>query len=93
MKIGDLVEFTYGRVAPAGQIEGKRSTQAMESKARSLIKTILWRIIATANSFIILAAAMTDSPLKNALVMNASGFIIYFMYERLCNKVTWGRKK
>ena len=36
---------------------------------------------------------MTDSPLKNALVMNASGFIIYFVYERLCNKVTWGRKE
>jgi len=65
----------------------------MESKKRTLAKTILWRLIAIANSFIVLLATLTDSPLKNALIMNATGFMVYFIYERVWNKISWGTTK
>tara|TARA_Y100000310_G_scaffold254913_1_gene262119 strand:- start:1 stop:225 length:225 start_codon:yes stop_codon:yes gene_type:complete len=63
-----------------------------ETKKRSFVKTFVWRIIAILNSFTVLTLNMTDEPLKNALIMNLTGFVIYFSYERLCNKISWGRK-
>ncbi len=63
-----------------------------ETKKRSFVKTFVWRIIAILNSFTVLALNMTDEPLKNALIMNLTGFVIYFSYERLFNKISWGRK-
>ena len=63
-----------------------------ETKKRSFVKTFIWRIIAILNSFTVLTLNMTDEPLKNALIMNLTGFVIYFSYERLFNKISWGRK-
>jgi uncharacterized membrane protein len=63
-----------------------------ETKKRSFVKTFVWRIIAILNSFTVLTLNMTDEPLKNALIMNLTGFVIYFSYERLFNKISWGRK-
>ena len=63
-----------------------------EAKKRSFVKTFVWRIIAILNSFTVLTLNMTDEPLKNALIMNLTGFVIYFSYERLFNKILWGRK-
>jgi len=63
-----------------------------ETKKRSFVKTFVWRIIAILNSFTVLTLNMTDEPLKNALIMNLTGFVIYFSYERLFNKILWGRK-
>lgn len=70
-----------------------RGTLTRESKKRSVIKAIGWRIIAIANSFLVLLAHFTDDPLSNALIMNLTGFIVYYFYERLCNKVSWGLNK
>jgi hypothetical protein len=63
-----------------------------ETKKRSFLKTFVWRIIAILNSFTILTLSLTDKPLENALIMNLSGFVIYFSYERLCNKISWGKE-
>lgn len=63
-----------------------------ETKARSLAKTILWRIIATANSYAILAAFTNSSStnLDKAIYMNITGFFVYYGFERLCNSISWG---
>lgn len=62
-----------------------------ETKARSLIKTIIWRIVATLNSWAILAAALSTISWKNAVLMNITGFVIYYLYERIWDKIDYGR--
>ena len=64
-----------------------------ETKTRSIIKTMLWRVIAILNSYIILVLMISDSPIHNALLMNLTGFVVYYFYERTCNKIKIGRYK
>ncbi len=62
-----------------------------ETKKRSLIKTILWRIVATLNSFIILLMFPLHRAIILAILMNITGFVIYYFYERIWNRIKWGR--
>tara|TARA_B100001971_G_C18040224_1_gene457260 strand:+ start:414 stop:647 length:234 start_codon:yes stop_codon:yes gene_type:complete len=64
----------------------------VETKKRSLIKAIIWRLIAIFNSFIVLLSSASRDPLESALVMNLTGFVIYFFYERGCNEISWGKE-
>jgi len=63
---------------------------ARESKRRSVVKTIAWRLIATLNSFLVLLSGIGTGPLTAAILMNITGFIVYYLFERACNKITWG---
>jgi uncharacterized membrane protein len=63
----------------------------LETKKRTLIKSILWRLFATTNSFLVLCLSLNNA-LKSAILMNITGLIIYYLYERIWNKVKWGRK-
>jgi len=58
-----------------------------ESKKRSFNKTVVWRIIAVVNSYIVLAMAFTNNPLWNAIAMNVVGAILYYVHERIWNKI------
>ena len=62
-----------------------------ETKGRSVKKSIGWRILAIINSYIILAMYITDSPLYNAILMNVTGAVLYYMYERVWNNTHTGR--
>ena len=62
-----------------------------ETRERSVRKSIGWRIIAIINSYIILAMYFTDSPLYNAILMNITGAVLYYVYERLWNNSRKGR--
>ena len=62
-----------------------------ETRQRSIRKSIGWRIVAIINSYIILAMYFTDSPLYNAILMNVTGAILYYVYERLWNTIHSGR--
>ena len=62
-----------------------------ETRERSVRKSIGWRIVAVINSYIILAMYFTDSPLYNAIVMNVTGAVLYYVYERLWNNSRSGR--
>ena len=64
----------------------------VETKKRSLIKAIIWRLIAIFNSFIVLLFSASRDPLESALLMNLTGFVIYFFYERGCNEISWGKE-
>ena len=61
-----------------------------ETRLRSIIKTIGWRIIAIANSFVILISEISEDALLNALYMNLTGFIVYYFYERFCSHIPHG---
>lgn len=65
-----------------------------ESKIRTIVKTIIWRIIATLNSFFVLLY-LNDSNKDNlykAIFMNVTGFFVYYFYERIWNFIKWGKK-
>ena len=62
-----------------------------ETRERSVRKSIGWRIVAIINSYIILAMYFTDSPLYNAILMNITGAVLYYVYERLWNNSRKGR--
>ena len=64
-----------------------------ETRERSVRKSIGWRIVAIINSYIILAMYFTDSPLYNAIVMNVTGAVLYYVYERMWNNSHIGRYK
>ena len=64
-----------------------------ETRERSVRKSIGWRIVAVINSYIILAMYFTDSPLYNAIVMNVTGAVLYYVYERMWNNSHIGRYK
>jgi len=63
----------------------------IETKTRSLLKSLIWRIIAILNSFIILVSDVSERAIINALYMNISGFIIYYFFERACNRISYGK--
>jgi hypothetical protein len=64
-----------------------------ETKKRTFVKAVAWRLIAIVNSFTILALGIADGNLENALLMNASGIIVYFLFERAANQVEWGKEE
>ncbi len=55
----------------------------MESKKRSINKTISWRIVAVVNSWIVLASVLSEVAWINALLMNLSGAVLYYIHERI----------
>lgn len=62
-----------------------------ETKKRSIYKALSWRVIALFNSWIVLALSFTQSSFWNAMVMNVIGFFLYFIFERIWNKIKYGR--
>jgi len=62
-----------------------------ESKTRSIRKSVGWRVVAFSNSWMVLALGLTDIPLYNAVIMNVTGIVYFYLYERLWNKSQIGR--
>ena len=64
-----------------------------ESKTRSMTKTIAWRIVATLNSFLVLVffSNILTTNIGKAIMMNITGFFIYYIYERIWNIIKWGK--
>jgi hypothetical protein len=63
----------------------------VETKKRTLFKTISWRIVAILNSFLVLTFNVTDNNFMNALYMNITGFFIYYIFDRIWGKINYGR--
>tara|TARA_B100001079_G_scaffold154845_1_gene132702 strand:+ start:991 stop:1197 length:207 start_codon:yes stop_codon:yes gene_type:complete len=62
-----------------------------ETKTRSVRKSIGWRVVAFSNSWMVLALGFTDIPLYNAVIMNVTGVVYFYLYERLWDKSQSGR--
>ena len=62
-----------------------------ESKSRSTRKSITWRIIAFLNSWFILMVGLTKIPFWNALIMNLTGILFFYIHERIWNKISYGK--
>ena len=72
-----------------GKLVGKMKFK--ETKSRSTSKSVTWRIIAFLNSWFILVVGLTDIPLWNALIMNLTGILFFYIHERVWNNVDYGR--
>lgn len=63
------------------------------SKARSAVKTLSWRAIGTADTFII-SWLITKEPVAAASIASievVTKMFLYYMHERGWNLVSWGR--
>lgn len=62
----------------------------VETRKRHLFKTVMWRVVATVNSFFILSLGFSGN-LKNAILMNVTGMIMMYFFERIWSKYDYGR--
>ena len=65
-----------------------------ETKLRSLVKGLAWRTVAVLNVFLTAMIFLFDveKSIKISLVANFFGFVIYYIHERVWNKIPWGRR-
>ena len=64
------------------------------TKQRSAVKAVTWRIIGTADTFVI-SWIITKEPVTAGAIASFEVFtktILYYFHERGWNKVKWGRK-
>lgn len=64
--------------------------KVVETKKRHIVKTISWRVLATTNSFLILSMGWSGN-LNNAIIMNITGMVVMFFFERIWSKIDYGR--
>ena len=62
-----------------------------ETKKRSIFKAISWRVIAVINSWTILSLSVIESNFWNAIIMNLTGFVFFYTFERIWNNIKYGR--
>jgi uncharacterized membrane protein len=65
--------------------------EVVETKKRTLFKTISWRVVAVMNSWTVLSLGLVGSNFWNAIIMNVSGFIFFYFFERIWSKIKYGR--
>ena len=65
-----------------------------ESPTRSLVKTISWRITGSGATFAISYAVLGDITVSGTIAVIQLTFntLLYFVHERVWDRVSWGRK-
>ncbi len=64
-----------------------------DNKARSLVKTVTWRITGSGTTFLIAFLIVGDFSISSGiaitqLILNT---ILYYIHERIWNIIKWGR--
>ena len=65
----------------------------METKRRTLVKAAIWQLMGLA-SMSLIGLMFTGSAVQGgaiAVTGTISGFVVYFVYERVWSRVRWGR--
>lgn len=65
-----------------------------DRKARSVVKAITWKLTAVIISFIV-GYYVTGSTKVSAEITGIAavvGIVVYYIHERIWNKITWGRE-
>lgn len=64
-----------------------------DTKARSLVKGITWRIIGTIDTFLLAYLFLGEVKLAGPIALTevATKILLYFAHERIWNIVAWGR--
>lgn len=66
-----------------------------ETPRRSLVKTISWRITGSTATFLISYAILGNISISGTIAVIQLTFntLLYFLHERVWNRITWGRTK
>ena len=66
-----------------------------DTKFRSFIKTILWRVVGAILTFIVTFTITRNSPVSIMVTLfrEITSTTLYYFYERLWNKISWGKYK
>jgi uncharacterized membrane protein len=66
----------------------------MDTARRSLVKTISWRLTGSGATFLIsyLIAGNFAVAGTIAVIQLVSNTVLYFVHERIWNKISWGRQ-
>lgn len=64
-----------------------------ESNTRSIVKALSWRFIASGATFLISLLVSADLSVAGtiAAIQFLANIILYFIHERIWNKIKWGR--
>jgi uncharacterized membrane protein len=64
-----------------------------DTAGRSLVKTISWRLTGSGATFLISYAIAGNFAIAGtiAVIQLISNTILYFLHERIWNKISWGR--
>jgi uncharacterized membrane protein len=64
-----------------------------DTKKRSLIKTVSWRVMSFIVLFIIgkVLGLSSEDALIWTIANNGAFIVVHYLHERLWNKITWGR--
>jgi uncharacterized membrane protein len=67
----------------------------MDTPKRSLVKTITWRITGSGATFAISYAISGNFTIAGSIasIQLVANTILYFIHERVWDKVTWGRQQ
>lgn len=67
----------------------------MDTPARSLVKTISWRITGSTATFLISYAILGNVTVSGtiALIQLTFNTLLYFIHERVWNKIKWGQSE
>ena len=65
----------------------------IETSTRSLVKTVTWRLTGSGATFLIsyLMTGNLSVASSIALIQLTSNTILYFIHERVWNKISWGK--
>ncbi len=65
-----------------------------ETRIRTFVKTLIWRTIASINAAIGIYWLTGDlnKSIKLGIGIQISGLILYYIYERYWNDISWGRE-
>ena len=65
-----------------------------DSSTRSLVKTLSWRVTGSSATFAISYIISGDFTIAGtiATIQIIANTILYFIHERIWNKISWGRK-
>jgi len=68
-------------------------TTNSETKFRSWIKSISWRIIGVSSGGIVifLSTGKFLYSMKLSMYANIVGFVLYYFHERIWNRISWGK--
>ena len=87
-----LVEVRYVRETPA--LRNQTVMKVNETRVRSLLKAVSFRIIGVAVDTVILSVFVTPAiALGLAVVLELTCFALHYCFERVWNRIDYGREE
>jgi uncharacterized membrane protein len=88
-------ERAWNNIKWGKKVEDLPHVKTADTKKRSIVKAVTWRILGTLDTFII--SSFFTKSIKHAssiaLIELATKPVLYFLHERFWNNVIWGKRE